>query len=190
MPTKKPSQKGKKKSTKKKKSAKKMTKKKSAKKSRSKSRMTRSERDRRLIAQRQRLRQRAAAATEGPTRCPRGEILREAYPRKAYTRASGASVAKVNVPSTCIRATGRAKSTGKKGKQLFVLERGVLGKFGYTTGLSVRERHEALDRAGKKLNALSLFRRLKALQLLNRNRNPNLAKLFGEDADYVRKSKD
>src|SRR5271169_3247769 len=107
------------------------------------SKKKRSTLDRQKIEQRHRAQSRAASRTRGrsPSRCSRGEVKRVAYPRKSYERAayrrkSGTRVAashirRADVPASCIRATGRARSTGHKGKQLFVLNKGTLKKHEY-----------------------------------------------------------
>lgn len=140
----------------------------------------------------------------GTHRCHSGYILREGYKRHGYTRhkytrrayrrltgtlvhstkVPSARVPSIWVPPACIPST-----TGRPhGQQLFVLEKGVLSKFGYTNinSLSINERHKALKHALEKINPLSLYRKLNALYVLNKNRDPSLSKKFREDAEWIK----
>ncbi len=114
----------------------------------------------------------------GTPKCSSKQILRQGYKR---TSKKGKSYM---VPSTCITS-----KTGKPhGKQLFVIKSGILDKYGYydiihKTDLS---RHRALSSAVKDIKPLSLYRRLNALALVNRNTNPDLARLFKSDAEWLK----
>ena len=84
---------------------------------------------------------------------------RKAYTRKAYTR---------------------------KSKQLFVLKKGDLTKYGYHADLSENNRHEALKKALGEYSPLSLFRKLNAVYVLNKNRDKKRAATFKADANWVK----
>lgn len=134
----------------------------------------------------------------GVTRCPPGTIERAGFvrkptKRKSYKRMSrsgsivripATNVKRSEVPPTCVKDTG----IKGKGKQLFVLEKNVLGKYGYdkVSTLSSTKRHEALKKALKRIKPLPLFRRLNALYVVNKNTNKNLARIFAEDRDWIK----
>lgn len=109
-------------------------------------------------------------------RCVKGQIVREGHYTKKHTV----------VCPVCIEATGLSQQTGKKGEQLFILERGTLGKYGYKSTLSDSQRRRTLKRALQTLPALTVYRKLNAIALVNRNRNPTLSNLFKEDAEWVK----
>lgn len=131
---------------------------------------------------------------EYPKECPPGTILREGfyrrpYHRRGYSRKNGTHINQANVhgawvPPTCAPSI----NAPHKKKRLFVLERGTLGAFGYdhVKDLTTKQRHHALDRAIKVINPLSLLRKVNALYVLNKNRNPELAELFHQDVNYIR----
>lgn len=127
-----------------------------------------------------------------PKKCSTGEILREGYHKKSYSKSSSkGKVSRVKsswTPPTCIKSqTGRPK-----GHQLFVLEEGVLEKYGYTgiSNKSQNKRHAALKSALKDINPLSLMRRINALYVLNKNKNPDLAQKFHDDAAFIKSTKE
>lgn len=150
--------------------------------------LTRSARDRALIAKRQAEHKKAAAQTSGPKRCSKakGQILRDAYFRKTK---SGERVA---VPSTCIKAVGKAASTGSKGKQLFVMEKDVLKPYGYEDirHKSEEDRQVILRRALKDIPALALFRHLHALQGFFKRKDPALAAKFRQDKYFIQTTRE
>ncbi len=88
---------------------------------------------------------------------------RKSYTRKSYTR----------------------KSYTRKSKQLFVLKKGELTKYGYHADLSEAARHEALKKALSEFSPLSLFRKLNAVYVLNKNRDKKRAAIFKADAKWV-----
>jgi hypothetical protein len=151
--------------------------------------------DEAAIARRKKLQAQAAAQTAGPTRCGPGKILRAAYPREGYTRksyvtrtgkkVSSAKVHKTLIPTTCVAARGKAKSTGKKGTQIFRLRKGDLTKFGYHGHLSAEARHKALEKALAAYGTLSLARKLGAIVLEHKNTNPSLSATFQKDRAWV-----
>ena len=86
-----------------------------------------------------------------------------------------------------IRRAYKEKRKGKTMKrQLFVLKKGDLTKYGYHADLSEYKRHEALKKALGEYTALSLFRKLNAVYVLNKNRDKKRAATFKADANWVK----
>jgi hypothetical protein len=74
----------------------------------------------------------------------------------------------------------------------FVLERNFLRKYGYydIKHLTPQERHEALDKAlANGIEPIPLLRRINALFVLFKNRDPQLSAKFRADMDYIRHTK-
>jgi hypothetical protein len=118
--------------------------------------------------------------------CKEGQVIREGYERPAYMRKNGTYVSSTKVRPGCIRGVGMSKKRGRKGRQLFVLQKGTLSQYGYHADRDQLERHDALDRALIYTKPLSLYRKLNALYVLNKNKNPKMAALFRGDADWVK----
>jgi len=114
--------------------------------------------------------------------------MRAAYPRKSYQRSDGTQVSRAVVGQTCVTARGKAAKTGQKGTQLFHLEKDVLKPYGYqnVANMSMNDRHRALKRALVDIKPLPLFRRINALYVLNENQNPDLARVFKADRDFIK----
>lgn len=121
----------------------------------------------------------------GKPKCKTGEIMREGYTRKSFERKSGVHVTGSTVAPACIKAVGLSKKRGTKGKQLFVLEKGTLTQYGYHANLTEEERHKALKKALVDIKPLSVYRKLNALYVLNKNKDASLANLYRKDADWV-----
>ncbi|AYV81829.1 MAG: hypothetical protein Harvfovirus66_10 [Harvfovirus sp.] len=103
------------------------------------------------------------------------------------SRGRSVSVKGAWVPPTCAPSINRQKK-----KRLFSLQRGVLGQYGYKNvdNLSTQQRHKALDKAlDSGVKPLPLLRRVNALYVLNKNKDPSLAKKFQADVDYIRKTR-
>lgn len=79
--------------------------------------------------------------------------------------------------------------TNHKCNVLFHLEKGTLSKFGYSMKNSQIKRHISLKKAIKSIKPLAIYRRLIALYILNKNRQPDNAKIFKNDADWVKNIK-
>ena len=81
-----------------------------------------------------------------------------------------------------------SKKSSKK-KQLFVLEKGTFGKYGYhdVAHMTRQERHKALHKALKDIPPLTVYRKLNAVYLVNRNTNPNISATFKKDSEWVKK---
>ena len=162
----------------------------------SQSRQKRSVLDRKYLAQRAKMYKTARRkfSKQTPKRCPQGRVLREgfyrqptrrrSFKRSTGTQVSASTVAGAWVPPTCVPSINRQKK-----KRLFVLERNVLGKYGYhnVKNLTTGERHEALDKAlDDGIEPLPLLRRVNALYVLNKNQDPTLAQKFKQDVNYIR----
>jgi hypothetical protein len=74
----------------------------------------------------------------------------------------------------------------RKSRKLFVLKKGHLTKYGYHADLSESVRHEALKKALGEYTPLSLFRKLNAVYVLNKNRDKKRAAIFKADANWVK----
>jgi len=123
--------------------------------------------------------------------CRRGFIMRKGYTRKSFvrksgTRASGTHITRKQIAPNCIKATGLSIKRGYKGKQLFVLKKGELTKYGYHANLSENKRHRVLRIAIKDIKPLSLYRKLNALYVLNKNKDKTRALLYRKDANFVK----
>jgi hypothetical protein len=77
-------------------------------------------------------------------------------------------------------------------KKLFRLEKGTLGQFGYhdVKKMSKQERRNSLKRATKEIKPLSVRRKLIAVSTLQKNVDPKMSKIFREDADWVKNTKE
>jgi hypothetical protein len=95
------------------------------------------------------------------------------------------------------RSTSKNKSKKSKkskktnSKQLFVLEKGTLSKFGYhdVKNISQQTRRAALNKALNKLPPLTVFRKINALKVLNKNVDKELAQMFQSDIDWIKNTK-
>ena len=110
----------------------------------------------------------------------KGKIVRSGY---AYKKKDGTVVV---VPPKVI--TDRGKQG--KGRKLFTLKRGALSKYGYkdVKTMTSAKRHSALKKAARSIKPLSLFRKLNAVALLNKNTNPKVSRIFKSDAAWVKKN--
>ena len=125
----------------------------------------------------------------GTPKCKSGNIVREGYMRKSYMRKSGVRVSRTKVAPGCINATGLSKKRGTKGKQLFILEKGTLTEHGYHANLRADVRHNSLKKAmDSGLKPLSVYRKLNALYVLNKNKNKVIASIYKEDSNWVRET--
>lgn len=68
------------------------------------------------------------------------------------------------------------------------LRRNQLSKYGYHTNIPENKRDEALDKAVKEYGALSVFRKLNALAVYNKNRAPRVASIAKHDRDVVKQT--
>jgi hypothetical protein len=115
--------------------------------------------------------------------CNKGEIIREGFERNTVNGK------KIWIQPICVKATGE----GKKKDQLFRLEPKRLSKYGYDKVVTKTDlsRHKILKNAmhsGEK--PLSLSRRLNALATLTKNTNPTTSKIFKNDYEWVKTTKE
>ena len=112
-------------------------------------------------------------------------IRRTAYIRSPYRRADGTYVKSVTVKSKCIKDRG---TPGKGPKLIKNLRKGTLSNFGYKNvrELSLPVRQKSLEYAVKKWGPMAVFRKLVAVRTLQKNTNPHIAKIFGNDARWIR----
>jgi hypothetical protein len=87
--------------------------------------------------------------------------------------------------SRCKR-NNRKYHRNSKCNVLFHLEKGTLSKFGYSMKKSQQSRHKSLKKAIKSVKPLSIYRRLNALYVLNKNKHPDNAKVFKDDAEWLK----
>ena len=75
----------------------------------------------------------------------------------------------------------------KSNVHIVIKHRGVLGAFGYhdVKTLSLAKRRAALRKAAAALGWLYLVRKLNALYVFNKYRNPAVANAFREDREYA-----
>lgn len=151
----------------------------------SQSKKKRSDSDKKIIAKRQKSYKlaRNKFKDELPN-CPKGTIMREGYKRRSSSRSKSKKGSWVK--PTCVPSLNREKKP-----RLFVLEKGVLEKYGYKniSELTEKQRHQALNNALEDIEPLPLYRRINALYILQRNSNPDLAARFRDDAEYVKRTK-
>ena len=87
------------------------------------------------------------------------------------------------------KRTTRTKrsSRSNRGVRIVMKHRGVLGAFGYhdVKSLSVAKRRAALRKAAAALGWLYLIRKLNALYVFNKYRNPVVARVFRQDREYA-----
>ena len=137
-------------------------------------------------------------------KCSKGMILRNGYTRKIKNKiikvnpgcitaqsASGLKRSELNEPllkkrrQLCLTRNRKYK-TNHKCNVLFQLEKGTLSKFGYSMKNTQESRHKSLKKAIKHIKPLSIYRRLIALYVLNKNKYPENAKIFKNDAEWIK----
>ena len=124
---------------------------------------------------------------------PSGMILRKGYTKnKGKTGCLTDQSSKCYINASIKKMKTRCKRNNKKNKThhkcniLFHLEKGTLTKFGYSMKKSQQSRHKSLKKAIKSVKPLSIYRKLNALYVLNKNRHPNNAKVFKDDAEWLK----
>lgn len=126
--------------------------------------------------------------TFGTQNCKYSEIRKGYYKKKLYKK----HYFKRSKSPVCITSSGKASKIDIKQKQLFVLKKGLLSKYGYfnVNYMSENERHKALKLALIDIQPLSLFRELNALYVFNENKDPHLANLFKQDRNWIKTTKE
>jgi len=92
----------------------------------------------------------------------------------------------INILKKKCLTNNKKNKTKHKCNVLFILKKGSLSHFGYSTKISKSKRHKSLKKAIKSIKPLSIYRKLNALYVLNKNRNPITAKLFKDDAEWLK----
>jgi len=116
-------------------------------------------------------------------KCPKGQIERVGYTRRAYTRKDGTRVHETFVPPTCIEDRG---SVGKGPKTLPQPDPNFsLRRFGYSIKESPEERERALRRASKEYGTLPTLRRLNLIANFNKW-NPEVENEMRDDVEYLK----
>lgn len=128
-----------------------------------------------------------------PTSCPKGQILRAAYKREAYTRSDGTRVHSTLVAPSCIEDRG-APGKGRKEWILRDFDH-VLSQHGYEDVKNKSEiaRHRALnkvlkalaDKHGERQSYITAIKELVARANYQIRTNPHVSKIFKDDADWI-----
>lgn len=124
------------------------------------------------------------------------EMIRKGYTIKNKIKSrskskSGLKRTQINAPiikkmrQKCI-TRNKKYHTNHKCNVLFHLEKGTLSKFGYSMKNTQIKRHISLKKAIKTIKPLTIYRRLIALYILNKNRQPDNAKIFKNDAEWIK----
>jgi hypothetical protein len=102
---------------------------------------------------------------------------------------------KVKNPNSgrCVKYRGStirnlSKSSKRQRQVIPPLKKGSLGKYGYSAESSVQTRHAALKRAIKGISRNSVIRKLNAVAVLQKNKNPGVSKIFRADQQWISKN--
>ena len=119
--------------------------------------------------------------------CKSGEIKRDSFNRKSYTRRNGRQVRSAHVASTCVKDMGQKGkwTTTHKSSGIGSLKAGRLSKFGYTSSKPASVRHEALNKAVKAYGALAVYKMLNAVYVYTKRTSPALSTLYKADRNYI-----
>jgi hypothetical protein len=80
-----------------------------------------------------------------------------------------------------------SKKSSKKQFNKLKLDKGTLTNEGYHISKPELARHRALGKAIKKLNGLTIFRKLNIIQVLSKNTNPPASAVYRQDKEWVEK---
>lgn len=116
-------------------------------------------------------------------KCPPGRIV-----RKSYVRIIKKTGKRVYVPASCIPDIGNPGKRIQPG--IGPLRKGELRQFGYSNvkTLSETDRHSALKKAVKTLGSLTIWKKLNAIYVYNKNTNPQYAAIYNKDRNWVRET--
>jgi hypothetical protein len=94
----------------------------------------------------------------------------------------------VLVPEACIRDVGAPGKGLRGGPGIGPLRQGELVQFGYSgvQGMSVGARRAALSKAVRRFGALTVWRKLNAVQIYTRRTAPASSRVFKEDMDWIK----
>jgi hypothetical protein len=142
---------------------------------------------------------RCVKASTRRKKCSPGKILRASYVRRIGTAVREKGYTRKTKTGKIIRVFPKGSPTfvsasciinqGAKGKgtqKIGPLRSGELTKLGYSSRLSVPERHAALKRAIKKFGANNVFHKLDAVAKLSARTHPASAATFRHDRNWVR----
>ena len=117
-------------------------------------------------------------------KCEKGEILKEGY--VAQRKSKIGKKTEYWVKPTCIKSVTGKSSKSKK--LITILSNGSLKKYGYynITNLSTTQRHDALTKAISNIKPISVFRKIMALAIFNKNTNPKFHNLLVKDANWIK----
>ena len=121
-------------------------------------------------------------SARGPTACPTGQIVRDAYVRVRLGQ-------RQYVPSSCITDVGNpGKGIPSGARGIGALRKGDLKRFGYgkVTEMSENRRHLALAAAVKVYGSLTVWRKLNAIYVYTRHTAPASSKVFEADRDWIK----
>lgn len=118
--------------------------------------------------------------------CKKGEIY-----RKGYKKNMKKTHKKIYVKGKCIKDRGKI---GKwkdihQEKGIGKLRKGDLTKYGYQNviQLSTEKRKKILKKCVEEYGPISIFRKLNAVYIYNKNTNPKISEIFKRDRDWIRK---
>jgi len=129
-------------------------------------------------------------------RCGPGEIIRDGYVRKSYIRTLSDG-RKIRIPKTivapiCIKDTGLpGKGPRKiKGKiqKIGPVQKGLLRKYGYSMTKTAEMRRIALKKAIKTYGKNSVIRKVNAIVVWNKYKNPTLSNKAKNDVKWIQKN--
>lgn len=116
--------------------------------------------------------------------CKKGEILREGYTRKSYTRKDGSKVKSTYVSPSCVQDRGKP---GKGPKTLPKPDPNVhLRDYGYSVNKNAGQRQRALKRASRELGTLPVLRRLNLIANYSKSSVDKEEKMR-DDVEYMKR---
>ena len=82
------------------------------------------------------------------------------------------------------------KRTSTKSRKNVIgpLKKGNLTNCGYRVKNTMKDRRKTLKCAVKKYGGLSVFRKLNAISILNKNRNPEVSRKTKKDRNWIKKT--
>lgn len=148
-------------------------------------------------------------------RCGHGTILRHAFDRHTISKRNG-TYKTTRIQATCVKKPKTPKQRALAASKMFMqpqmprarktlkvktpkeirepvsedrigpLRKGELKRFGYAYKLPEQVRHESIRKAMMELGALNVYRKLDAVAKLSLTQNPDAAKVFAADRDWIR----
>jgi hypothetical protein len=146
--------------------------------------MKRSDENKLILKKRQSNADKAHSIVGGPSK---NNCLPDKLHRSAYKTKKGNYV-----KSTCVKTKKTPEQIKRSQKRTkILLRKGTLGRFGYDNlkTLSDKDRHQALEKAIKKLGPLVVMRKVNILLVYSRN-NPQMKKIYENDKKWIYKNYD